>query len=305
MGFSFNSRTMLLHSINIGATPINSTILKNLHSFPFLSTIYWYMTTIPTTCHKCNTPFEMRKAEYDRQLRNGRNHFFCSRSCAQSCNKHTTFQIISTCLWCGKDFETTTHKKARACCSKECAVRFAQSKVNPEIHKQSVQRILHYPRRECFLCVVCGKKFEKSIRFENQKFQTCSDECYKLLLKKKAIENPNCGGETGYRHYKYKSVWMDSQWEVQLAKWMDDNGVRWERSRKLHMFWWTDKFGQKRRYYPDFYLPDYDVYLDPKNKYRMKMDREKLEAVVKENGIKLVCGLLEDVKKEIDILWKS
>lgn len=95
---------------------------------------------------------------------------------------------------------------------------------------------------------------------------------------------------------------MDSKWEVELAKWMDAEGIRWGRDRKRHMFWWTDDNGDKRRYYPDFYLPKFDVYLDPKNKYKMKQDRIKMERVVEENGIILFWGLFENVKKEVDIL---
>jgi len=95
---------------------------------------------------------------------------------------------------------------------------------------------------------------------------------------------------------------MDSKWEVEMAAWMDVSGIKWERSRKHHMFWWTDSDGNKRRYYPDFYLPAYNVYLDPKNKYLSKIDEYKLNQVIRENKIHLIWGLLENVKKEIDIL---
>ena len=95
---------------------------------------------------------------------------------------------------------------------------------------------------------------------------------------------------------------MDSTWEVDIAKWMDDKKVKWDRSRKKYMFWWTDNNGNKRRYYPDFYLPEYNVYLDPKNKYKMENDTVKMERVIKENGINIFCGELSNIKKELDIL---
>lgn len=258
------------------------------------------MTSI--TCYKCEIPFLLPLKEYNRQVRNGRNYFYCSRSCAQSYIKKTTNKIIANCLWCKNDFETTTHKKARKCCSVDCAVKYAQSKTDPLVHKQSVQRPKTFPRQKEFVCVICGSRFSRSILFVNQKFQVCNRKCHLELLRQKAIENPNCGGETGYRHYKYKGIWMDSKWEVELAKWMDAEGIRWGRDRKRHMFWWTDDNGDKRRYYPDFYLPKFDVYLDPKNKYKMKQDRIKMERVVEENGIILFWGLFENVKKEVDIL---
>lgn len=260
------------------------------------------MKTIPITCRKCNASFKIKSSEYNRQLRNGRDYFFCSLSCAQSYNKTTTFRIVSTCVWCKRDFETSTHKKARRCCSLDCAHKYSQSKVDPETHRLSLQRKKHFPKEKQFICVICHRAFIKTVLSDSKHFQVCSPICCNELLRQKAISNPNCGGETGYRHYKYRDVWMDSAWEVNLAKWMDDNGIYWERSRKRHMFWWTDDDGQKRRYYPDFYLPDYDVYLDPKNKYRMKMDEYKLTKVVNENGIHLIWGEIENVKKEIDTL---
>ena len=93
---------------------------------------------------------------------------------------------------------------------------------------------------------------------------------------------------------------MDSSWEVKMAKWMDENGISWDRNKKRHVFWWTDKEGNKRRYYPDFYLPKFDVYLDPKNKYKLLNDQYKLDRVIKENKIKLFYGEIENIKKNID-----
>jgi len=123
-------------------------------------------------------------------------------------------------------------------------------------------------------------------------------------MQKNSRANPNCGGDTNYKKYKYGGVWMDSKWEVELASWMDNRDIKWERSRKLHQFMWTDKDGNKRRYYPDFYLPYYNVYLDPKNKYLIEVDKYKINSVIKENRIRLFWGLLENVKKELDILMQ-
>ena len=82
---------------------------------------------------------------------------------------------------------------------------------------------------------------------------------------------------------------MDSSWELDIAVWMDAHNIEWIRSRKI-MFWWTDVNGKKRRYYPDFYLPFYDLYLDPKNKYLLMKDDFKLKQVIADNHIKLIYG---------------
>ncbi|KKL80525.1 hypothetical protein LCGC14_2003920, partial [marine sediment metagenome] len=50
---------------------------------------------------------------------------------------------------------------------------------------------------------------------------------------------------------------LDSSWEVQLAKSMDYFDVLWERPKLMRLL-------DGRSYTPDFYLIDFDVYLDPK-----------------------------------------
>ena len=134
---------------------------------------------------------------------------------------------------------------------------------------------------------------------KNHPYKTCGDICYRKRMSQSSTENPNCGGETNYKKYRYKGIWLDSTWEKDLAEWMDLNDFDWERSRKLHQFLWTDKNGKKRRYYPDFYLPKYKIYVDTKNPYLMKCDEYKIGKVIEENKISIVCGDLKKVKKEL------
>jgi len=56
---------------------------------------------------------------------------------------------------------------------------------------------------------------------------------------------------------------MDSTWEVACAQRLDELGISWERdpSIKIH---YRDKKLRSRNYIPDFYLPEYDIYLEVK-----------------------------------------
>lgn len=254
------------------------------------------------TCGNCDDRFVKSSNELNRQIKNGRTEFFCSLSCSSTKLKTTTQKITAKCLWCKKEFETTTHKKARKCCNDECSHKYSQSKVNPEIHRKSLKRNSVYPKLKTFKCVVCNKPFKKKIKSKTKIYQTCGEDCLLVLLSTKSIKNPNCGGETGYKHFQYKNIWMDSSWEVELATFLDSKQIEWERDRKKHMFWWVDNNGTSRRYYPDFYLPKYNLYLDPKNKYKMKNDELKIKSVVELNRIKLICGSIDDVKKQLDFL---
>lgn len=85
-------------------------------------------------------------------------------------------------------------------------------------------------------------------------------------------------------HGTHEGTHVDSSWEVIVLIQLNKMGALWERPQPVP---YTIK-GKQRNYYPDFYLPDYDLYLDPKNPYRMLKDKEKLTEVTKK--INLVYG---------------
>lgn len=106
------------------------------------------------------------------------------------------------------------------------------------------------------------------------------------------------GGQTNYKKCSYNNIWFDSKWEVKIAKLLDKMNIKWVRDKK-YMFIWYDSQLVRHRYYPDFYLPDYDVYLEPKNKYLMKKDIYKLEEVKEMYNINLIYGELNSIVKYI------
>ena len=56
---------------------------------------------------------------------------------------------------------------------------------------------------------------------------------------------------------------MDSSWEVACAERLDTLKITWQRDPALKLQY-RDKRLRLRNYIPDFYLPDYDVYLEIK-----------------------------------------
>ena len=92
----------------------------------------------------------------------------------------------------------------------------------------------------------------------------------------------------GYRPHPnkgelYNGIWFDSKWEIRVAKTLDEHRIKWERPKKG--FVWNDS---GRKYYPDFYLTDFDVYLDPKNPYLQVKDLEKITQAQQRNNIKVL-----------------
>lgn len=120
---------------------------------------------------------------------------------------------------------------------------------------------------------------------------TISEE-HKQKMRKIAVER-QWGGWRTSKTIKYNGVNLDSTYELKVAKELDENQIKWERPS---YFLWEDSKGVKHRYYPDFYLPEYNIYLDPKNNYLINnkskrfgiTDVEKIELVKQQNKIRII-----------------
>jgi hypothetical protein len=89
---------------------------------------------------------------------------------------------------------------------------------------------------------------------------------------------------------EYNGVMLDSTWELELAKRLDSLNIKWVRPEPLP---WTDLQGKTHNYFPDFYLVDYGLYLDPKNSYAMEVQQQKLNIICKMYNIKILTTLDE------------
>lgn len=83
----------------------------------------------------------------------------------------------------------------------------------------------------------------------------------------------------------YNGVTLDSSYELTLAKSLDAHSIKWSRpSKGIKYFDGT----QYRHYLPDFYLIDFDVYLDTKNDFLIKKDALKIKLASEQNGIRII-----------------
>jgi hypothetical protein len=161
--------------------------------------------------------------------------------------------------------------------------------VNPEFGKQ-VKLNSSFTGGKSFVqvafkhCTCCNKPFYT--RASGRGKTTCSPECARKNSTYRKIATP-------YEH-KGEIVLLESSWELAIAQWLDINQVDWTRPAHLP---WIDKKGKKRKYFPDFYLPKYDVYLDPKNPYQISISLDKLEYI--SSRYKLVYGEVDHIKSTI------
>jgi hypothetical protein len=62
------------------------------------------------------------------------------------------------------------------------------------------------------------------------------------------------------KNLDYNGVKLKGKWELIVAKWLDENQIKWEHETKSFEYEWNGI----RNYYPDFYLPDFDFFIEVK-----------------------------------------
>lgn len=82
------------------------------------------------------------------------------------------------------------------------------------------------------------------------------------------------------------TIYLDSNYERIVLNELNKNNVRWFRPSKSFPYIDAEKIN--RSYTPDFYLPDYDVYLDPKNDLLISRSGDLFERVREQNNIRLI-----------------
>lgn len=100
------------------------------------------------------------------------------------------------------------------------------------------------------------------------------------------------GGVRQSNRIQYNGKCLGSSYELELVRDLEINGIKWDTCGK---FDYTDPCGKQRTYTPDIYLPDYDVYLDPKNDFLIHnvnpvlgfKDTEKIQIVENTHNIKV------------------
>lgn len=102
-----------------------------------------------------------------------------------------------------------------------------------------------------------------------------SEETKKLMSEKARNNNYQrvCKTTHDYTDKRGRVYRFDSSWEDALADRLDFLDIDWDRPDAIK---YIDAHGKSRNYFPDFYLPKYDVYLDPKNNYVSRVQHDKL-----------------------------
>ena len=92
-------------------------------------------------------------------------------------------------------------------------------------------------------------------------------------MKRAVREHPesysSCNVNGRVKIHIYKGIKLNGLWELEVAKYFDDKNIKWERPIKGFEYVWNN---DTHIYYPDFYLPELDVYVEVKG---LKRDRDE------------------------------
>lgn len=192
---------------------------------------------------------------------------------------------MSTCEYCNQIY--VERRSTQRFCCRQCLYAW--------MHEFSEQK----KPRELRTCIVCHRQFSV---FCHRTTKYCSAKCFhvsrvgsRLSEKHKKIISETrrrdwANGKTYANVTAAKTKWYDhvkstgevvrlqGTWEVLYARHLDEQGINYI-SHKGVIHYVRSVDGTNRVYLPDFYLPDTDEYLDIKNDYLLRIDRQKFEDI--------------------------
>lgn len=217
-------------------------------------------------------------------------------------------KITVVCKFCGRK----TNRGGLACHEKYC-------KLNPnrQTRKSFTKGLSSAGRqpKELLKCDFCGLVWSTTLSGYKQHIRCCKSNPNRVEYKghphtveeKKHLSDlakkQGFGGWHTSRSFDYNGISLDSSYELKFAEDLDKNKIKWSRPKPL-LYRLND---EEHRYYPDFYLDDYDVYVDTKNDYLINhvnpkygiTDVEKISLVSQQNNVKIY------ILDKDNLLWSS
>lgn len=179
---------------------------------------------------------------------------------------------VQKCKYCGKEISKYGIKNHERCCKLNPNRVPGKSNwwLHPETHKNSNQFIKAKEEgKEITISEETRKKLGNSWRGKKMSEET--KEKIKNTIKQN-IENNNWHlSFSKSRTFEYKGIKFQGSWEVNFAKYLDNKNIKWERPHKTYKYIFEN---EDHRYLPDFYLPEYNLYIEIKG-YPTKRDFSK------------------------------
>ena len=144
-------------------------------------------------------------------------------------------------------------------------------------HKNHVRRCPQNPNRVVEQLSAEGRsKIANAAKAQNSKqwtpeFRKRHSEAMQRAVQKNpdSYTKNNVSGRT--KLIEYNGVKLKGSWEVKVAKWLDSQSIKWETEVNPQPYFWNDKW---HMYFPDFFLTDFDSYIEVKG-YKTDRDEAK------------------------------
>jgi hypothetical protein len=197
---------------------------------------------------------------------------------------------MSTCKHCKNEFE----KKDIANHSRWCDLNPKRSEYKngsmKSVLAMNEARAKSGIKNQYSYGAVCSEETKEKLR-QSATGRTHTEET-KQLLREKALASPHRRLRKGM--VEYKGVMLDSSWELELAKRLDELEIKWIRPKPIQ---WVDKEGVTHNYFGDFYLTEHDLYLDPKNPQAIRVQKEKLDCLLSQHKNIVIIDSIEKCKE--------
>ena len=202
------------------------------------------------------------------------------------------------------DSEIDFFRRKNKYCSASCAVTNTNKSRGPrseDTKRKISESNMGKPKDKMVSKSYCSVFFHKCTQCESiiiskgksAKRKTCSRECQ--IHASVGVRSYTNGRRLNIYHTKTDGtvVLLESSWEEKLAKHLDYLDIKWVRPKPINYV--LDN--KTRLYYPDFFLPETGLYLDPKNPTALKLSLDKMDIV--SNLIPLWYG---DIDRIIDAI---
>lgn len=114
------------------------------------------------------------------------------------------------------------------------------------------------------LCIICNNP--KS--YKGRQYKTCSPEC--LKVHRQRIFNPYKENSTRRTQVKANGITYDSKPELSFHQKMIELNIKCKKNYKT--FSYINSLGETRKYRPDFYLEDHDLFIEIKGRFYYNVD---------------------------------
>lgn len=197
---------------------------------------------------------------------------------------------VRMCTICGTEFEIDSRMKQKTCGNEECVntsrsihgkihgCNIGKNKYNCKHLKRLSDERTDVPRKE---------EHKQNISIGTKNAIKLIPQYEKMRWMQKHMRSQKYNTDTG--RFVYNDINFKSNWEIITAKYLDKANIKWRYEPTGFLL------SDGKYYYPDFYLPEYDKWVEVKG-YMYDRGREKIKKFTEEHKDLYLLNTLDKIK---------